>query len=213
MRRTVRIPIIARGFRMGSSVVRHLLSLPLIACVLLPSRAGADEVFKLVAADVSVLCPLTIGVDFEAKTTAMTGEVTRATDGVVTGMFAVDLMKLQTGIPLRDLQLRNNYLEVQRGPDFAVAKLVNLKLERVPGTGTIRGLLTLHGQQREVTGVADVQPEGTGYRVAATFPLRISEFQIAEPKYLGVGMADEITVRVKLNAEPARAAVGTSTKK
>jgi polyisoprenoid-binding protein YceI len=195
---------------MSSSVVRLLLSLPLIACVLLPSSADANEVFKLVAADVSVLCPLTIGVDFEAKTTAMTGEVTRTADGVVTGTFAVDLMKLQTGIPLRDQQLRNNYLEVQRGPDFAVAKLVNLTVERVPGTGAIRGLLTLHGQQREVTGVADVQPEGTGYRVAATFPLRISQFQIPEPKYLGIEMADEITVRVKLNAEPARAVVGTS---
>jgi polyisoprenoid-binding protein YceI len=209
MHRTVRILVIP-GFRMSSAVVRHLLSLPLIACLLLPSRAGADEVFKLVAADVSVLCPLTIDVDFEAKTTALTGEVTRATDGVVTGTFTVDLMKLQTGIPLRDRQLRDNYLEVQRGPDFAVAKLVNLKLERFPGTGTIRGLLTLHGQQREVTGVADVKPEGTGYRVAATFPLRISQFQIPEPKYLGVGMADEITVRVKLNAEPAAAVVGTS---
>ena len=87
---------------MSSSVVRQLLSLTVIACVWLPARATANEVFTIVAANVSVLCPLTIGVDVEAKTTALTGEVTPATGGVVTGTFAVDLMKLQTGIPLRD---------------------------------------------------------------------------------------------------------------
>ena len=141
---------------------------------------------------------------------AMTGNVTPATGSAMTGAFAVDLMKLETGIPLRDRHLRNNYLEVQRGPDFAVAKLVNLKVERLPGKGTIRGLLTLHGQQREVTGVADIQQQGAGYRVEASFPLRISEFQIPEPTYLGVGVKNEITIRVKLNAEPIAATTGTS---
>jgi polyisoprenoid-binding protein YceI len=195
---------------MSSSVVRRVLSLALIVSASLPSTASADDAFKIVAAEIAVLCPLTIGGDFEAKTTAMTGNVTPATGSAMTGAFAVDLMKLETGIPLRDRHLRNNYLEVQRGPDFAVAKLVNLKVERLPGKGTIRGLLTLHGQQREVTGVADIQQQGAGYRVEATFPLRISEFQIPEPTYLGVGVKNEITIRVKLNAEPIAATTGTS---
>jgi polyisoprenoid-binding protein YceI len=190
--------------------MRRIPSLILTAFALLPSPASADDSFKIVAAEVAVVCPLTIGGDFEAKTTAMTGDMTAVNGGMVTGTFAVDLMKLETGITLRDRHLRNNYLEVQRGPDFAVAKLVNLKLERLPGKGTIRALLTLHGQQREVTGVADIQPQGAGYRVEATFPVRISEFQIPEPTYLGVGVKDEITIRVKLNAEPVGAAIGTS---
>jgi len=187
-----------------------VLSVTFVAFALLPSRAGADDAFKIVAAEVAVVCPLTIGGDFEAKTTAMSGDVTPVTGGTVKGTLAVDLMKLETGIGLRDRHLRNNYLEVQKGPDFAVAKLVNLKLERLPGKGTLRGLLTLHGQQREVSGVADITPQGAGYRVEASFPVKISEFQIPEPTYLGVGVKDEITIRVKLNAEPIGAAVGTS---
>jgi len=177
---------------------------------LLPTRASADDAFKITAAEVAVVCPLTIGGEFEAKTTAMTGAVTPANNGVVNGSFTVDLMKLETGITLRDRHLRNNYLEVQKGPDFAVARMVNLKLDRVPGKGTLRGLLTLHGQQREVSGTADIQPQGAGYRVEASFPVRISEFQIPEPTYLGVGVKDEVTVRVKLNAEPAALATGTA---
>lgn len=190
--------------------MKRILSVTFVAFASLQSRANADAAFKIVAADVAVVCPLTIGGDFEAKTTAMSGNITPASGGAVDGTFTVDLMKLETGITLRDRHLRNNYLEVQKGPDFAVAKMVNLKLEKLPGKGTIRGLLTLHGQQREVTGVADIQPQGAGYRVEASFPVRISEFQIPEPTYLGVGVKDEITIRVKLNAEPIGIATGTS---
>ena len=194
---------------MGSRGLRRLLSITFVGFAL-PAIAGTDDAFKITTAEVAVVCPLTIGGDFEAKTTAMSGDVTPSAGGTVKGTLAVDLMKLETGISLRDRHLRNNYLEVQKGPDFAVAKLVNLKLERLPGKGTLRGLLTLHGQQREVSGVADVQQNGAGYSVVATFPVKISEFQIPEPTYLGVGVKDEITIRVKLNAEPAAAAVGTT---
>jgi|SRR6267143_2115733 polyisoprenoid-binding protein YceI len=194
---------------MGSRGLRRLLSITFVGFAL-PAIAGTDDAFKITTAEVAVVCPLTIGGDFEAKTTAMSGDVIPSAGGTVKGTLAVDLMKLETGISLRDRHLRNNYLEVQKGPDFAVAKLVNLKLERLPGKGTLRGLLTLHGQQREVSGVADVQQNGAGYSVVATFPVKISEFQIPEPTYLGVGVKDEITIRVKLNAEPAAAAVGTS---
>src|SRR5712691_11078444 len=195
---------------MSLTGLRRLRSITFVGFALLPAIAGADDAFKITTAEVAVVCPLTIGGDFEAKTTAMSGDMTPSAGGAVKGTLAVDLMKLETGISLRDRHLRNNYLEVQKGPDFAVAKLVNLKLERLPGKGILRGLLTLHGQQREVTGVADIQPQGAGYRVEATFPVRISEFQIPEPTYLGVGVKDEITIRVRLNAEPVGAAIGTS---
>jgi polyisoprenoid-binding protein YceI len=193
------------------SRMNRILSVTFVVFASLQPRANAaDGAFKIVAADVAVVCPLTIGGDFEAKTTAMSGNITPTAGGAVSGTFAVDLMKLETGITLRDRHLRNNYLEVQKGPEFAVAKMDNLKLEKLPGKGTIRGLLTLHGQQREVTGTADIQPQGAGYRVEASFPVRISEFQIPEPTYLGVGVKDEITIRVKLNAEPVGIATGTA---
>src|SRR5262245_20808679 len=196
---------------MSLRTLKRLMSVTFVAFALLPATAGAaEDAFKITAAEIAVVCPLTIGGDFEAKTTAMSGDVTAASGGAIKGAFSVDLMKLETGITLRDRHLRNNYLEVQKGPEYAVAKMVNLKVEKMPGKGTLRGLLTLHGQQREVAGVADIVPQGAGYRVEASFPVKISEFQIPEPTYLGVGVKDEVTIRVKLNAEPAGASVGTT---
>jgi hypothetical protein len=40
-------------------------------------------------------------------------------------------------------------------------------------------------------------------RVQAQFPLRVSEFAIPQPTYLGVGVRDEIQIKVMMTAEPA----------
>src|SRR5918993_4142823 len=68
---------------------------------------------------VGVVCPLTVGGRFEAKTAAVTGRVT-FTEGSrdITGAFVVDVRTLETGIRLRDVHLRDNYLEVSRGSGY-----------------------------------------------------------------------------------------------
>jgi polyisoprenoid-binding protein YceI len=177
---------------------------------LVTSSARGNEPLRVTSGEIAVVCPLTIGGNFEAKTTAVDGEVVPAAGGAIKGALLVDLMKLDTGISLRNRHLRNNYLEVQKGDGFAVAKLENIKVERLPGKTTFSGTLKLHGQQREVKGTADVQQAGNGYKLTATFPVRVSEFQIPEPTYLGVGVQDEVTVNVTLTAAPAAAAATTA---
>jgi polyisoprenoid-binding protein YceI len=176
----------------------------------LPLAARAEDALRITSGDITVVCPMTIGGSFEAKTTALSGSVTPGNGGTVKGALTVDLVNLDTGISLRNRHLRNNYLEVQKGPDFSTAKLENIRVEKLPGKTTFKGTMTLHGQQHEVSGTADVQQDGKGYRVQATFPLQISAFQIPEPTYLGVGVKDEITVQVNLVAAPAAAATTTS---
>lgn len=183
----------------------RVLVIILSGFALVPISASADEPLRITGGEVAVVCPLTVGGSFEAKTTAVNGEVTPAASGAIKGALVVDLIKLETGISLRDRHLRNNYLEVQKGAGFAVAKLENIKVEKLPGKTTFRGTLQLHGQQHEVTGTADVQQDGKGYKLEATFPVRVSEFQIPEPTYLGVGVQDEVTIRVTLTAAPAAA--------
>jgi polyisoprenoid-binding protein YceI len=193
----------------------RLLAAAFSGLALIPSLALANEPLRVTGGEVAVLCPLTVGGSFEAKTTAVNGEVTPSSGGAIKGALVVELIKLETGISLRDRHLRNNYLEVQKGPAFAVAKLENIKVEKLSGKTTFRGMLTLHGQQREVTGTADMQQNGKGYKLQATFPVRVSEFQIPEPSYLGVGVTDEVTVRVNLTAAPVAAmtaAGGSGTK-
>ena len=187
---------------MRKSLNVGLLAVVVSGLVLVPQSVRADDSYRITSADVTVNCPLTIGSYFEAKTSAVSGSLTPIGGGVVKGTISIELVKLETGISLRDRHLRNNYLEVQKGPEFAVAKFDNLKVERLPGKTTFHGTLTLHGQQREVSGTADVQQDGKGYRVDATFPLKISSFQIPEPTYLGVGVTDDITVHVTLAVSP-----------
>jgi polyisoprenoid-binding protein YceI len=198
---------------MSSSTRLLALSVSVFALVpLLPASASADEAYRITGGSVTVVCPLTIGGNFEAKTTALSGGVTPAAGGALTGTLAVELVKLETGITLRDRHLRNNYLEVQKGPDFLVAKFDNIKVERLSGKTTFKGKLTLHGQQRDISGTADVQQDGKGYRVDATFLLSIAAFQIPKPTYLGVGVSDEITINVNLTASPAAVTTSTSSK-
>jgi len=48
--------------------------------------------------------------------------------------------------------------------------------------------------------VAEVLPRDKGYRVRAEFPIRVSDFEIPAPVYLGIGVRDEIRVKVSFVA-------------
>jgi hypothetical protein len=45
--------------------------------------------------------------------------------------------------------------------------------------------------------------------VDAEFPLKVSEFEIPKPTYLGVGVRDEIRVKVAFNALPMSTTAST----
>lgn len=179
----------------------------IVGLVVLPATIGAQDTLRVISGEVTVVCPLTIGGSFEATTKVVAGEVGISPPNAqsVKGDFSVDLRTLDTGIPLRNRHLRQNYLEVERGPAFAAARLQDIRVERLSGKTTFRGTLTLHGERKEVSGTAEIAPNGPGYLLEASFPVRISEFRIPDPTYLGVGVKDEVVVRVKLHAAPATA--------
>jgi polyisoprenoid-binding protein YceI len=158
-------------------------------------------------ASVAVRCPLTVGGSFEAKTNALSGQlvVDPQKSGAVEGSLTVDLRTLATGINLRDNHMREGYLEVQKGDGFQAATLSKIQLGGIDptlpvGKATFRGTLTLHGQEREVTGTADIKRSGSTLKVQASFPVKVSDFAIASPTYLGVGVRDEVTIAVSFQA-------------
>jgi polyisoprenoid-binding protein YceI len=120
----------------------------------------------------------------------------------MTGALHVDLETLETGIGIRDRHMRNNYLEVQKGEGFAVATIEDIRIEKLEGKTTFKGVLKLHGQRKEVSGTAELKQQDGRVRVQAQFPIRVSEFAIPEPTYLGVGVKDEIVVKVSMTAAP-----------
>jgi hypothetical protein len=51
-----------------------------------------------------------------------------------------------------------------------------------------------------VTGTADIRRSGSDLKVSASFPVKVSDFAIASPTYLGVGVRNEVTVAVNFHA-------------
>ena len=179
--------------------------------------AGAAEAYKVSSGEVTVMCPLTVGGSFEAKTKNLSGDVTPASDeqGAVRGTLKVELQTLETGIGIRDRHMKNNYLEVEKGPAFATATIEDIRIEKMEGKTVFSGMLSLHGQKKKVSGAAELQQKDGKIRVQAQFPVKVSEFEIPAPTYLGVGVRDEIQIKVSMMAVPAGGgmAVGTSGQK
>ena len=177
------------------------------------TRAHAAENYRISGGEVTVLCPLTVGGSFEAKTKTLSGEIAPATDasGAVSGTLKVELQTLETGIGMRDRHMRNNYLEVEKGPTFATATFDDIRVEKLEGKTIFSGILTLHGQKKKISGAADLQQRDGRIKVQAQFALKVSDFEIPAPTYLGIGVRDEIQIKVALTATPsATAAVATT---
>ena len=201
--------------RRRRSGVAPALALALALC---PAAARSAEAppFRVVRGEVRVICPLTVGGFFETKTTSISGTVTpeAAPPGALGGEIRVDLASLDTGIELRNTHLREKYLEVARGAEFAAAVLSGVHLDKADaptfrGQTPFTGTLLLHGTRRPVAGQADIHADGNGVRIVASFPVRIDDYGIAAPRYLGVGVKNEVQVKVSLAAAPEAAAEGS----
>ncbi|MEO8077898.1 MAG: YceI family protein [Acidobacteriota bacterium] len=163
----------------------------------------AANTWRVEQGDVHVICPMTVGGSFDAKTTALSGSVTANASGSpsLDGSLAVDLRTLDTGISLRNEHLRENYLEVDKGPGFDTATLSEIDLkgfspDAPEGRGSFAGLLALHGVTKTVTGAVDVRRVGGGLHVTASFPVNLPDYSIRKPRYLGVGVKDIVQVEV-----------------
>jgi polyisoprenoid-binding protein YceI len=154
-------------------------------------------------ADVRVMCPMTVGGSFDVKTNALSGSVSASASRstALDGSLAVDLHTLDTGISLRNEHLRQQYLEVDKAPGYDQAVLTEIQLQGLnpdapQGRGSFNGSLTLHGVTKPVTGPIEVRKAGAGLQVKASFPVRLADYAIPAPRYLGVGVKDTVLVNV-----------------
>jgi polyisoprenoid-binding protein YceI len=116
------------------------------------------------------------------------------------GKIDFDMTKLDTGISLRTEHMKNKYLEVGKYPKSTLTLLdapVDASFASSLSNGgekKFRGTLLLHGKEKEVSGTYTAQ----NGEVKAHFPLTLSDFGIDIPKYLGITVADTVTVDVDL---------------
>jgi polyisoprenoid-binding protein YceI len=184
--------------------VRALLSVCVSFGAITAAAAGQ---WHIAQGDVSVKCPMTIGGSFDAKTTALTGALTSTESATLDGSVAVDLRMLDTGISLRNDHLRDKYLEVGKGQGYDKAVLSQIELkglnpETGEGKGSFTGALALHGVTKTVTGPIEARKAGNGVRVKASFPVNLPDYNIAEPRYLGVGVKNTVQVDVTFTTTP-----------
>ncbi len=183
-----------------------------LSVLLLTSNLGAAEApsWRLERGATQVLVPLKPGGAFAATTASLGGTLTLepGKPARLKGELSIDLATLDTGIALRNQHLREKYLEVGKGKGFDKALLTDIVLadadgEAFQGRTPFTAVLLLHGVKHPVSGTVEIRPEGAGRRVRAEFPLQLTDFAIAPPLYLGVGVANRLLVKIQLTATPA----------
>jgi polyisoprenoid-binding protein YceI len=173
------------------------------------SRAADAAGWSIQNGDVRISVPLRPGGAFEAKTSAMLGRV-RASGSrpvLLTGEIAVDLTTIDTGIDLRNRHLRENYLQVAKGPGFDKAVLSEIRVpeasgEAFRGRSAFTATLLLHGVKAAVSGACEIKADGNGVRVEASFALALRDFGIEPPEYMGVGVGNKLLVKLAFSAVP-----------
>lgn len=123
---------------------------------------------------------------FKAETSKIQGSAKKTADGVLAENIMVDLKSLKTGIDLRDKHLKERLLVDK----FPVAKLIKAEGKDGKGTATV----LIKGVKKDVTGTYKI----SGKNLEAQFKLSLSELDIKDVRYMGVGAKDEVTITVNV---------------
>jgi polyisoprenoid-binding protein YceI len=137
------------------------------------------------------------GMKIDGTTTEMS--VTEK-DGNVT--VDVPLGNLTTGIALRDRHMKEKYLDVAKYPSATL--VVARAALKTPAAGAkvqadVPASVTIHGQSRPVTIHYSATGEAGGFAVDGAFHVKMDEFGIAAPTYLGVSVKPDVDVTARFH--------------
>lgn len=131
------------------------------------------------------------------------GDLTFAADKV-SGTLKVNLEKLTTEIDLRDDHMKNKYLEVKKFPtaeitfkDFKAPVAVDSMTDKETEIN-FSGEFTMHGKTKPISGVAKIKKIQNSISGDAEFTIKIMEYLETLPSYMGLKVADDVKVVVKL---------------
>jgi polyisoprenoid-binding protein YceI len=124
--------------------------------------------------------------NFTGKTPEVIGTAKKAGNKFVAENISVTLTNLKTGLALRD-EHTLKYLDAKTFP-----KAVLVKAEGENGKG--KGIIKIKGIEKPITGTFKV----VGNELAAEFPISLKDFKIEGIRYMGVGVKDQVIVKVKV---------------
>jgi len=112
------------------------------------------------------------------------------------GTIQIDLNTFDTEMETRNEHMKEKYLEVNKANN----KMAIFKLEKL-GTQDFQGKLTLHGVEKNITGQSVTKSSETDCEATADFSLKLSEYNIEIPSYLGVTVAEDVVVKVSIKGK------------
>jgi hypothetical protein len=125
--------------------------------------------------------------DFVATSEQIKGFAKVVGDKYVAEGVSVPVATLDAGMPLRTKHMIGKYLENTKYPEVKL-----IKAEGSHGQGT--GLIEIHGVQKPIKGSFVIDKN----ELVATFSVKISEHGIAQVKYLGLGVHDDVSVVARI---------------
>lgn len=123
----------------------------------------------------------------------------------VKGRLKVNLDDFTTGIDLRDRHMKEKYLETAKYSEawIEVDKIDLpenfLTVKKVYSAVPFQGKLSLHGVEKPIKGTADVDTSKDSPSISTEFKVLVSDFKIDIPTYLGIKVADEVTIKTRMN--------------
>jgi hypothetical protein len=127
---------------------------------------------------------------FVARSSQLEGHVSSDSKGGFKAQnVKLDLATLNSDIALRDQHMKDDYFEIKKvGFSHATLKSVQAK------DGRFQGLLEIRKKPVPIEGRYRV----SGKVLTAEFPTTLSAFGIKEANYMGVGVVDDVQVKVTL---------------
>lgn len=140
-----------------------------------------------------------------AKGDAPKGQL-KVQDGKVTGFVSLKLDSLDTGINMRNEHMKKRYLETDKFPEakLTITELIlpanctapDFSADKLP----FKGMLSLHGVDKAVTGTAKASRDGDDLSIEAHFSIVIEDYAIKLPTFAGITMASEVNCGVEAKA-------------
>ncbi len=195
-----------------------MISLKVIATIFLLSSGANAAVTKYVfASDKGAIAFHAVGkpsaIKINGTGEGAKGELTLSEDKKLSGVLTLNLKSLSSGIDLRDKHMKEKYLLVEKYPDTQltvkdlaitpeVAALGQAAEQDLPFIGKLK----LKGVEKDVSGTIHIKKTASSLEVNARFSLKLDDFEIDIPKYLGITVASDVSIEVKANpavsAEP-----------
>lgn len=170
----------------------------LLLTSLIFSLTGVQAYAGSVAVDVT----LSPAGHFRAETESVHGFAYKVGDGFAAENVLIDVNTLKTGVGLRDKHTRQ-HLEAAKFPEAKLIKAVGKG-----GKGS--AIVEIKGIKKKVSGTYTV----VGNTLKAQFPMHLSELEIKNIRYMGIGVKDDVVINVNLpiQAPPARSTASTHSK-